>query len=444
MSALLNDVVINKTAGGLGRRTPDQDMVSGLLFDGDETSGLTYGNIARLSSVEDAEALGIDETYDRNGQSAYYQVSQYFRMNPSGDLYVMVVEADSFANTAAFAKEMQEKADGNIRQIGVIYSGAADFAATQAAAQAAQTQADEAFAEYIPFEVIVEGKGFIASNAAEAANLADLGAENVSVVVAMDPDMATKERLFLSSGESYTLPAGATLVEIGINSGDFTVRDKDDNPITDQVGEPITIRKDVYNNTAAVGTLLGTISAAKVSENVAWVEKFNLAGEGFGKPGFIDGEQVTTLGDLSTLNEKKYIFTRTHTGIAGLYFNDSHTCTDPTSDFTYVEANRTINKASRLVRATLLPKLNSPVLVDPEDGTLPPSVVKGFETLCRAALERMVANEEASEIDVYVNPLQDILATSRLDVKVEIVPMGTARRIVVDLGFNNPFGVNLA
>ena len=29
----LNDVVINKLSGGLGRRNPEQDMVSGLLFD---------------------------------------------------------------------------------------------------------------------------------------------------------------------------------------------------------------------------------------------------------------------------------------------------------------------------------------------------------------------------------------------------------------------------
>ena len=125
-----------------------------------------------------------------------------------------------------------------------------------------------------------------------------------------------------------------------------------------------------------------------------------------------------------------------------MYFNDSHTCTIQTSDFTFIEANRTIHKATRIARTALLPKVNAPVLVDPDTGTLPPSTVKGYETLCKAALERMISNEEVSEIDVFVDPNQDILADSILKVRIEIVPMGTARRIEVNIGFKNPFGLN--
>ena len=83
--------------------------------------------------------------------------------------------------------------------------------------------------------------------------------------------------------------------------------------------------------------------------------------------------------------------------------------------------------------------LTTPVLVDPDSGKLAPSVVKGFETICRSAVERMISNEEVSEIDVYVNPNQDILANSELEIEMSIVPMGTARRIIVNLGFKNPF-----
>lgn len=405
----LNDVVINKLSGGLGRRTPDQDMVSGLLFDGAETDELKYGELKRLLSIEDAEALGITESYDRDGQSAYYQISQFFRMNPSGDLFIMLtLEGEDFEDTVLQALKMQENANGALRQIGVFQKNIdKDFALTIDAVVVAQNQANLAFKNYMPFEVIIEGKGFDAAAAATITDLSTVNAENVSVVVAMDP-------------------ATARLNGTGV--------DNDGNPI-------VTPN---YTNTAAVGTLLGTISAAKVSENVAWVEKFNLAGDGFRTAGFVGDTKVGTSGDLVTLNDKKYIFARTHTGLGGVYFNDSHTCSEPTSDFTYVESNRTINKASRLVRTALLPKLNAPVLVDPEQGTLPPSVVKSFETLCKAALERMVANGEASDIDVYVNPFQDILATSELNIKVEVVPMGTARRIQVDLGFKNPFGINAA
>lgn len=388
----LNDVVITKLSGGLGRRNPEQDMVSGLLFD--EPTGilpelkleLESDTVKRLASLEDAEALGITQQYDVSGQSVYYQIQQFFRMNPSGDLYIMKTAATSYVDIVAKAMDMQEKANGNIRQMAIIYSGATTFAQTQAAVLAAQTQADLAYADYMPFEVILEGKGFTV----DAASLAGSDSENVSVVVAMDLEKASK-----------------------------------------------------YKNSAAVGLALGAISKAKVSENIAWIEKFNLTGEGFAKAGFVGGKEIKDLGTLRELNEKRFIFTKTHTGLPGLYFNDSHTCTLGTLDFAYVENNRTINKATRLLRTALLPKLASPVLVD-IDGKLPQSVSKSFEGLCRSALEGMVGNQEVSDFDVYVDPKQNILATSELKVKAEITPIGTARKIMVDLGFKNPFGIDKA
>lgn len=382
----LNDVVITKLSGGLGRRNPEQDMVSGLLFDGVATTKLALNKIERLASLEDAEALGITADYDVNGQSAYYQIQQFFRMNPSGDLYIMATTATSYEQIAGKAMDMQEKANGNIRQMAIIYSLATTFAQTQAAVLKAQTEADLAYKDYMPFEIILEGKGFTV----DAPSLEGSDAENVSVVIAMDVEKAR-----------------------------------------------------TYKNTAAVGLALGAISKAKVSENIAWIEKFNLTGEGFAKAGFVGGEEIKTLGTLGDLNEKRFIFARTHTGLPGVYFNDSATCTTGTSDFAYVENNRTINKATRLLRTALLPKLASPVLVD-IDGKLPQSVSKSFEGLCRSALEGMVANQEVSAFDVYVDPKQNILATSELKVKAEITPIGTARKIMVDLGFKNPFGIDKA
>lgn len=385
----LNDVVITKLSGGLGRRNPEQDMVSGLLFDdyAIATTEFPFDTVKRLASLEDAEALGITAGYDIDGQSAYYQIQQFFRMNPSGDLYVMKTKATSYKAVAGKALDMQEKANGNIRQLAIIYSGTATFADTEDAVAVAQTQAGLAYKDYMPFEVILEGKGFDVDT---APSLTELNAENVSVVIAMDVEKAVD-----------------------------------------------------YPNTAAVGLALGAISKAKVSENIAWIEKFNLTGEGFAKAGFVGGEEIKTLGTLSELNEKRYIFARTHTGLAGVYFNDSATCTTGTSDFAYVENNRTINKATRLLRTALLPKLASPVLVD-IDGKLPQSVSKSFEGLCRSALEGMIANQEVSAFDVYVDPKQNILATSELKVKAEITPVGTARKIMVDLGFKNPFGIDKA
>lgn len=441
----LNDVVITKLSGGLGRRTPEQDMVSGLLFDGVATEKLPLDQIKRLASLEDAETLGITADYDVNGQSAYYQIQQFFRMNPSGDLYIMKVEAASYYEVVVHALKMQEKANGNIRQMAIIFSGPeTTFTETKSLISTAQKSVTYAYANYMPFEIILEGKGFEVDT---ATNMTELNAENVSVVVAMDPEKAFEQKLFIKGTTAkddklYTLAPNEKLVPVANSSNLYKVEKTDGSNNDDRERLEFTF-KDVYKNTAAVGLALGAISKAKVSENIAWIEKFNLTGEGFSKAGFVGGEEIKSLADLRTLNEKRYIFAQTHTGLAGIYFNDSHTCTTGTADFAYIENNRTINKATRLLRAALLPKLASPVLVD-IDGKLPQSVSKSFEGLCRSALEGMVANQEVSAFDVYVDPKQNILATSELKVKAEITPIGTARKIKVDLGFKNPFGIDKA
>ena len=439
----LNDVVINKLSGGLGRRNPEQDMVSGLLFSGEETSSLKFDKIQRLASLEDAEALGITENYDINGQSAYYQIQQFFRMNPSGDLYVMLVDTELYSDTVKKAMSMQEKANGNIRQMAIIFSGETTFAQTKDALAIAQEQADLAYTDYMPFEIILEGKGFDVAVEADSPSLALLNSENVSVVIAMDAEKAFEQKLIQQdTNKVYTLKSGEELVPSQSSSDIYNVRDADGLKKDGSVVLEFVFQES-YKNTAAVGLALGALSKAKVSENIAWIEKFNLTGNGFAKPGFVGGKEIKSLGDLRTLNEKRYIFTQTHTGLAGVYFNDSHTCTTGTSDFAYIENNRTVNKATRLLRTALLPKLASPVLVD-IDGKLPQSVSKSFEDLCRNALEGMVANQEVSAFDVYVDPKQNILATSELKVKAEITPIGTARKIMVDLGFKNPFGIDKA
>jgi len=448
MGVLFNDVVITKLSGGLGRRTPDQDMVSGLLFDGPNTfvkdeSGndteevlLDDDQLYRLVSVADAEGLGITPSYDRNGVSAYYQISQFFRLNPSGDLYIMKSDKGSYGNLVIEAESMLIKADGQIRQLAVIHSSDSNnFTITKTAIGRAQIVASDAFASNRPVEIFLEGKGFNASaNPDNFDDLKDENAENVSVVVAMDKALATEPRYFsTATGEQYFLKSDESVDA----DGNVTSSENPTNVLLQVAIDTIG-----YSNTAAVGVLLGAVSKAKVSENIAWIEKFNLTGDGFRSVGFVGGRELRSEGSLKTMDESKYIFTRSHIGIAGIYFNDSHTCTLSTSDFTFIEANRTIHKATRIARTALLPKVNSPVLVDPDTGTLPPSTVKGFETLCRAALERMISNEEVSEIDVFVDPNQNILADSILKVTIEIIPMGTARRIEVNLGFKNPFGIN--
>jgi hypothetical protein len=206
----------------------------------------------------------------------------------------------------------------------------------------------------------------------------------------------------------------------------------------DGSGLGFDIATDLSNDyTPAGGTVLGLLARAKVHENIGWVAPFNVQqGADFDTVILADGQEVPNVAaaTLDTINERGYLFLRKHTGIAGAYLNDSHSATAATSDFAYIENNRTIQKAKRNIRAALLPTLNSPLTVNP-DGTLSADTVKFFENLASRPLERMQAAGELSNFRVIIDPAQDVLATSTLALTVKLQPRGVARTITVTIGF---------
>jgi hypothetical protein len=89
----MNDITINKLSGGLGRRLPNQDMYSGLLANGVAvTGGAQLGTIYHLKGVSEAVTLGLNAAYDTtNTVLVYEHINEFFRINPNGDLYLMLV-----------------------------------------------------------------------------------------------------------------------------------------------------------------------------------------------------------------------------------------------------------------------------------------------------------------------------------------------------------------
>jgi hypothetical protein len=49
--------------------------------------------------------------------------------------------------------------------------------------------------------------------------------------------------------------------------------------------------------------------------------------------------------------------------------------------------------------------------------------------------DEMVRNGEASAVSVTIDPNQNVASTSRVVIAVDIVPVGVARNIVVNIGF---------
>lgn len=198
----------------------------------------------------------------------------------------------------------------------------------------------------------------------------------------------------------------------------------------------VVISKDAASRFTGVACTLATLASSKVSENIGAVEKFNVAKDTeFDVLGFTTGDayKAVSKAQRDQLNSRKYIFLRKYTGRAGSFHNNSYTANLATSDFARIENTRTMEKAQRQLRYALEPKILSNLAT--KSKKLSPSTVASFELVCENALEAMQNAGEISEYSIYIDPTQNVLATSALTIDIGITPLGVAEQIKVNIGF---------
>ena len=137
---------------------------------------------------------------------------------------------------------------------------------------------------------------------------------------------------------------------------------------------------------------------------------------------------------LNQLDAYGYIFLRSYVDFTGSYFNDSHCAVPQSSDYAYIENNRTIDKAIRIGRAALLPYLNSPTKFN-ADGTLTDMTIAGFRGALMTASAAMIRAGEISQEGITIDPSQPALTTSSIYISFKIIPNGVARNIIVNIGY---------
>lgn len=319
----------------------------------------------------------------------HYHISEYFRLQPQGNLYVGVFAVpDGYTFTEI--NTLQSFANGKIRQVGIFKQSeafnAGDLTAIDTQCKLQATAHKELIALYA-----ADMAGI--TDLSTLADLSQYSANTVSAVIGQD-GAAAGAQLFKATGKSVT----------------------------------------------TLGATLGAVSAAAVNESIAWVQKFNISnGTECDTPAFANGTlfNSTTVTDnlLTLLQNRRYIFLRRFTGVAGSYFNECSTATSPTSDYAYISDNRTIQKATRGVYAALIPALNSTVQLN-ADGTLSDVASAYFTALAEDPLHQMARDGEISAQQVVINASQNVLSTGLVVITISIVPTGTARNIQVNIGFN--------
>ncbi len=387
----MNKLNFIKGQGGVPKTLPGEDHISGFLMymaNTDMPAGFTADKCVQgVSTIEKAEELGIVNDNEANWsvRALHYHISEALRINPGMTLYVGLFAEPESNYDFREVKQMQNFAEGRLRQIAVYAPGKdlsqADLTALQGVAK---TLENEHTPLYILYAANIE-------DAEALEGMAVAGQCNVSVVIAQDGD-------------------------------------------PDSVGAELFAKVNKKGSVTTIGLALGSLSAASVHESIAWVQKFP---SGINTPALADGSLIKELDKsvLEALDDQRFLFLVKYPGLAGSFWIDSHTMDLPTSDYAYIESVRTIDKAIRGIRTYLLPYLSSPLYVNAETGQLRPDTVTYLEQLAGRQLEDMERAGELSGYKVTIDPDQNVLATSTLEFVVQKVGVGVMRTINVKIGY---------
>lgn len=133
---------------------------------------------------------------------------------------------------------------------------------------------------------------------------------------------------------------------------------------------------------------------------------------------------------LEALHGKGVISFMKHPQKAGFYFGIDRMCS--IDDYRLLANGRVIDKAALIAAATYVEELESEVDTN-DDGTIKEIDVKHLEGVIKQNIDAFMG-DQISGVTVYINPNQNIINTSTLDVKLRIRPKGYTTFIDIDLG----------
>ena len=386
----MNSITVKRENGNVPKSLPGEDHVSGIIFyvdaEKDVPEGFKTEPINAVSTIDGAEALGI--TPDAESwivRVMHYTLSEIYRLNASISLYVGVyVKGDR--QTFSEVKALQNYANGAIRQV-AIWNGSAEI-----------TGEDVATLDSIGTA---------------------LDLENAPLSIGIAPKVADFSALPLDLAVSY--PRVSVIIGqagSGLGASLYTHALNERNKYA----------------VSCIGVWLGHVSSAAVHESISWVKKFP---SGISLPALSDGTLVRNIDKawIEKLDTARYNFLTPIVGVSGSYWNDSCNMDAAISDYNAIELVRTMDKAVRGVRSYLTPELGGNVYIDTSTGKMQAFSVAHLETTANKALEDMEKAGELSGYKVEIDPEQDVLSTSEVEIVIKQVAVGVMRKIKVRIGF---------
>ncbi len=387
----LEGFTLKKMQGGLGRTNGTADSTFLLVCHlPNSIATIERNKLYRFIQIEDAEKLGINESFDANNNVlAHYHLTEIFRLAPDTELFFMAVEEPKLQdNDEAILTAL--RSENKIKGI-ACFGFSNDLSTLPNEVEMVQSKiVEEAKKDGVLLDfVLVEGKGKTGLSVSDLEDLKTKNAPQISIIIGQDTDIAK-----IDANYKYHSCIGSAL-------GMLSVRSVAENlGSVDIETKPKTAR--TYNTYPLTG---------------AGKERFINAGVSTGE--MIGELSSATIKDLTT--GKGYILVAPYVGVSGFYFSNSPTCVSSSSDYCYIENNRVWNKSARLVREALVPRIKSKLKKDKSTGYLKASTTAYLENLAKKAIERMVIANEISGFDVYINPKQSVTEDNPLKVKIRIV-----------------------
>ncbi|MGL6123953.1 MAG: DUF2586 family protein [Shewanella sp.] len=393
----LPNVNISLLNGQLGQVQPTDDGVTGYLLTAAVAPvGLALSTARQLFSLTEAESIGITAAYDiAQTTNVYKTLKDHFAKAGDGvEVWVMIVAKTNtysvMLDTANnIAKKLIIDSGKRIRLFGC--SRVPDVA-------------------YVP----VYTSGLDNDVAAGMDKLQELLVAQFGLI---NPIRAVID------GRDYQGNSG-TLVDL---------LTKTDNRvagclITDVAG----------SRNAAIGLVLGRAAAIPVQRKIARVKDGDLKVANMYLTNGTTKIDTLTDAELGVIHDKGWIIARKFVGKSGYFFNDDHTAVSTADDYSTLSLGRVIDKAVLITYRTYVDEIQDDLEVD-TDGFLTPGVVKAYQSKIESQVDLlMTANGEVSGFRAIINPAQNIIATSRVDVELRIRPKGYSKDIAVKIGFENP------
>ncbi|PIB28915.1 hypothetical protein BFP77_08335 [Maribacter sp. 4U21] len=378
-------IIINNDQ--LGQSAQTADSICGLIVTGVTVAGagnVTIGNAYKLTSLKDAEAIGIVAA--GSNDYPHKQIKDFYSEALTGaTLWIMLVAStvtmeDMVDKDLAFGPTLLDAAQGTIRYLGVSRKSAAGITVANgvdedvdAAAVKAQVLAELYVSKYQNMQVLVDVKDF---NGTEA-------------------DLKDYKTASLNRVSGIICGTGGKNAAVGLFLGR-----KAATPVQRAAGR---VRD---------GAL--PITTADLTDDTA-----------------IDGKEAV-LGNIST---KGYIVMYVVPGKSGYFFGKSHTFTEEDDDLNRVEKVAVIDKASLIAASVFSDNILEEIPLE-ETGKISPAIIGNWKADIERAINlQMTANGEISGVKATIDPDQDILGTSELTVTLQVLPVGYSETITIDLGF---------